>query len=99
MNDDEAVKRLKNSLDALGKAEMKTPDLLFMANLVNSEKKRIAFKLNRQFAAFIAVSFFIVAGVLLCLFKNLFLFAIVEAVPFIAISVALIIKKRASDRG
>jgi hypothetical protein len=77
MNNDDITKSIAQSVHKIDDCEIAAPELVYFTGLIN---KKIKARQNSQFALFIAVSFFIVAALLLCLFADIFVFAALQAV-------------------
>lgn len=82
-HNDDMEKKIAQSIEKIDCAEVKTPELLAFTNLVSQEKQKNTKRQNRQFAIFIFLSVFIVAGVIGCFVASVYLFLALQAAYFI----------------
>lgn len=95
MDDKDIDKKLSDGIKKLNNYDIETPDFKFFTDMVKKEKAVINKKQNMQFAIFIALSFFIVAIVLVSFLKNMTAFIILQAVPFVILLNKLVLEKKA----
>lgn len=81
MTDKEVEMRIAKRAAESAENTPETPELLYFSGAVKDAKRRIARRQNIQFAVFIAVAVLVAAGVMLCVFTSVALFAVLQLLP------------------